>query len=199
MGERTVATRYTDEQRELAFQVWTFRANRNAAEATRLLAEMGDEGFTVSRQMVAQWAREQGWDRRADQDLFAGAPRLRFGTQTELILAAPEAAAFLRKVIALDPSLMTEAVVDAWEDGERVKKVVRLVDEKIVKLRIQAAQVVLDRTGFSPVGTRDVGSVDAPPEVDGMKSGDIKAIEDHGELAKAEAKIRAEFGMGRRG
>jgi hypothetical protein len=172
MTERRVVA-YSDEQRRLAMLIWGFKANRNASETARLLAtaEYADVGLDgVSRQTIANWARDENWDQVIGMELFAEAPSLRFKTQAELILAAPEAARLLRDVVTLDESLKTETWITTYEtvEGKRtlVHKPVRMFDEKLIKLRVQAAQLTLDRTGFSPVGTRDVGQLDAPPAAD---------------------------------
>jgi hypothetical protein len=158
---------YTDEQKHIAMLIWGFRANRNASETARMLStdEYREHGLDgISRQSVAAWAREGNWAALINKELYREAPVQRFKTQAELILAAPEAARLLRDIQNLDPSLQTDYVVRN-RDGE-VVEVVKVFDEKVLKLRLEAAKVVLDRTGFSPVGTRDVGSLDTPPEMD---------------------------------
>ena len=197
MAEATTGTRYTDEQKQKAFEVWYLRANRNPAETARVLSADRDEGFTVTRQTVHKWAIDYHWDTKADRDLFAGAPRLRFATQTELVLAAPEAARLLRQVMNLDPELMTEQVVRD-RNGDHIETI-KVFDDKIIKLRMESARACLDRMGFSPIGTRDsLGVVDPPPSID---ADGIKAIEeasDHESLRLAEQQMNREMGIGRR-
>lgn len=168
---RDEGTRYTDEQRDIAFKCWAFQANRNASATVRILAEAmaEDDGFEVSRQTIQNWAKAENWDDRANRDLFASAPALRFKTQTALILAAPKAAEFLSSSLDLKADSMSRDAITVF------------------KIQSDNAQKILDRTGFSPVGTRDVGTVDAPPELageireslgPGSTTEQIKAVED---------------------
>lgn len=147
---REIAT-YSDEQRHLAMLVWGFRANRNAAEVARLLSteEYRDIGLDgVTRQTVANWARDGQWEAKINRELYREAPVHRFKTQAELILAAPEAARYLRETIYADASTMTKEEI------------------MVMKIKSDNCAKLLDRVGFSPVGTRDVGQIDMPPEVE---------------------------------
>ncbi len=185
-------TRYTDEQKEIAYKVWAFQANRNAAKTARLLATMEDDSFTVTRRSVYDWSKEFHWEDRANRDLYSAAPSLRFKTQTALILSAPQAAELLQKIIALDESLKVER--STLVDGEW--HVERVFDDKVLKLQLTAAQLVLDRTGFSPVGTRDVGAVDSPPEMNSEWRAMLSPDATEEELAAAVERIRSEAGVG---
>lgn len=195
MTETNTGTRYTDEQKQHAFEVWYLRSSRNAAEAARILSSGEEDGFTVTRQTIHKWSLDYGWAAKADRDLFAGAPRLRFSTQTELVLAAPEAARLLRQVMSLDPSLMTDQRVVV--DG--IVETYKVYDDKLIKLRVDAAKGCLDRTGFSPIGNREsLGTVDPPPAMDEASIKEIEAASDHDSLRVAEQEMNRAMGIGRR-
>jgi hypothetical protein len=197
MSDTGTGTRYTDEQKQHAFEVWYLRSSRNAAEAARILCSDDDAGFTVTRQTVHKWSLDYGWDSKADRDLFAGAPRMRFATQTELVLAAPEAARLMRQVMALDPSLKSERNIYS-KDGDFIGTE-SYFDDKIIKLRRDAAKGCLDRTGFSPIGTREsLGAVDPPPSLDDAGVKEIEAAADHDSLRAAEIEMNRAMGIGRK-
>ena len=173
MSERAIRPTYTDEQRHMAMIIWGFRANRNSSETARMLStdefrEIGLDG--VPRQTIAEWAREHRWNAAVNKELYRDAPTHRWKAQAELVLAAPEAARILREIITNATWMYVETVVRDTngipvvdESGQHAMTEL-VFNEKLVKLRLEAAKLVLDRTGFSPVGTRDVGTMDSPPE-----------------------------------
>ena len=61
MQPRDTGTRYGEDVKELAYQLWAFVAGRNASEVSRLLATAEYGSITVPRETVAYWAREYGW------------------------------------------------------------------------------------------------------------------------------------------
>ena len=184
---------YSDEQKEQAFRVWCLQANRNAALTARMLKEQ-ESGFDVTRQTVHNWSVDDNWAIRADRDLFAASPRLRFQTQAELILAAPESAEFLRKLVRLDPSLGREVPMvvngEILLDADGNPRMMMIFDEKMLKLRKEAAQLCLDRTGFSPIGSREVGNLEPPPDTTGIEASEIRKIADPERLAELEAQFK---------
>jgi hypothetical protein len=66
--------------------------------------------------------------------------------------------------LKLDP-VRKKAVVVKDAAGNQSVEYVDEFDVNIFRAQVQAAQLLLDRTGFSPVGTRDVGQLSAPPEM----------------------------------
>lgn len=161
--------RYTDEEKEQVRQVWTFRANRNAGEVVRLLnskefAELNCQNAT--ERTVRLWAKEGEWDDRANREIWDGAASLRYLAQSELVMGAPEATRFLRRAVALAEEHMMKPMVT--KDGEVVTdqdgRMVLQLDDRVFRVGVQAAQLLLDRAGFSPVGTREgLGALDSPP------------------------------------
>lgn len=159
---------YSDEQRDMVYRIWAFSADRNAEKTARLVnadedcREVGISDLTS--RTVRYWVDEFDWRRRATSELHALAPHLRFNAQAALALAAPLAAVALREALESDCMVdRTFLLKDA--DGNQRLETRREVDPKLVQLKVNAAQLVLDRTGFSPVGTRETGRLDLPPEM----------------------------------
>lgn len=192
--------RYTDLQKDAVFNVWAFEAERNVERTIREIVEdeicRDLEVSDLTSRTLRSWITDGNWNKRANDALFADAPGLRFRTQTALILGAPEAAEFMRLLMHLDESLATDAPIFDKETGE-VTGTYKEFNDKLLKLRKDAGQVILDRTGFSPIGAREIGMVDAPPELqtDLLKS--IGEITDEDALRQIEAAVRQSQGMGR--
>lgn len=127
------STRYPEEIKELAYNLWYLKAGRGLSETARLLAsgEFG-EPCTVTVSTIMYWRDHYGWTERADADMQRLAGGLRSSTFAEMALAGPEAARYLREVVTggADPD----------------------------KTRVAASVALLDRIGFSPVGRNDMGS-----------------------------------------
>lgn len=200
--ESNTGRRYTDLQQGAVFEVWAYKADRSAERTAAFVATdplcIELEVTGVTGKTIRTWSRDLGWEDKANRALFAGAHEKRFRTQVALILAAPESAEFVRKLVNLDESLKTDRVVVSVDksSGEVFEHVVHEYDVKLLQLRLQAAQLNLDRTGFSPVGTREIGAVDAPPELhtDLLKA--IGEITDEDALRRIAAQIQQEQGIG---
>jgi ribosomal protein S6 len=177
---------YSDQVKERAYQIWAFESNQNPAETARRLADDIPEmelGISdpVNERTIRNWARDPDldWEGRAAADIFAGAKFLRHRAQSTLALASPEAAAVLRETMRLNPHVERHIVLKG-PDGTYVETVTEF-DANIQKLRVQAAQAIVDRTGFSPIGTRETGNVDPPPStmlVDSERLHEIVKIAD---------------------
>ena len=190
---------YSQEVRERAYRIWAFEANRKAELAVERLSGvdlLGDDDITgITPRTIRNWVREDNWNDRANRETFAMGAELKFAAESTLALAAPEAAVILRQVMATDPMVERHYLVkDA--DGTHLETRIEL-DVNILKVKANAAQLLLDRSGFSPVGTRDVGQLSAPPIVEIASDDRLRAlmlIEDRGErerqLVALEAEIR---------
>ena len=159
---------YSDEQRDMVYRIWAFSADRNAEKTARLVNEDEDcreVGISdLTSRTVRYWCDEFDWRRRATAELHQLAPHLRFNAQAALALAAPLAAVALREALESD-CLVERTYIVKDGDGAQRLEVRREIDPKLVQLKVQAAQLVLDRTGFSPVGTREIGRLELPPEM----------------------------------
>lgn len=146
------STRYSDEQREVAYQVWAYVAHRNSLKAARALleGEFADlAGMTASvdqlGRTIRDWEARHGWNERADREIHAIAPALRVRVQMGLMLALPDAV-----------STIHEAIRGA----------------DVSKNAIMAATAALDRAGFSPIGTKaNLGEIDTPPSTLALAGG----------------------------
>lgn len=159
---RTVGTRYTDEQKETAYQLWAFVTSRNASETARILSQP-EWQIDVPRETVAYWAREYNWAQRAADDVHKIAPDLRFQAFSELLFAGLDGAKYIRKVNA----------------GE----------EPPDKYRITAAIAAVDRIGFSPVG-KGVPTTDPPRLTEGLSVDDLAGLSPD-DLMRRESEHRA--------
>lgn len=94
---RTTRTRYPEEVKALAYEVYAHRANGDMPEAIRLLGELTNP--PVSEKTVYQWRADYQWDRRLQAEREAASPvlwEIYFGG---LAVAAPEAVNYLRSVV----------------------------------------------------------------------------------------------------
>lgn len=154
---RDTGTRYPDETKELAYQLWAFLAGRNASEVSRMLATEEHGAVTVPRETVAYWAREYGWAARVDRELESIAPDLRRQAFSELLIAGHEATRYLREVMrGMHDSPAIDDIVQDMDLAPADKRM--RIDARIRahdaarKARLQAAIAVKDSIGFSPVG-----------------------------------------------
>src|SRR4051812_42576231 len=126
---------YTEEQIEAVYQVWAYRANRDQSLTARLigegeakhLADFGDVETDTLRRNISNWERRLDWNERADREIHAIAPAVRARVQMGLLMALPGAVTTLTRAAR---------------------------GEDVPKTAIMAAHGVLDRTGFSPIGTK---------------------------------------------
>lgn len=150
--------RWSDDVRELAYQHWAFTSGRNAEKVARALAEIG---HPVTSRSIRTWADDGGWALRAHEDLGRIAPDIRQQTIAELIYGGLEAARGLRSVVVGDLPSDVLAQVDTLlgneelDAGERDKRLSDLYNraERLLKTRTTAYVAMLDRAGFSPVGS----------------------------------------------
>ncbi len=117
----TTSTRYDDEARDLAWQLWGFKHSRNGEAVARELQETypGIDGRTIRR-----WADEGTWAETIPQQIRALAPAIHEGILIDLMAGAAEGASYLR----------------AAARGE----------ERAVQARVTAAIALLDRYGLGP-------------------------------------------------
>lgn len=125
----TIATRR--DARQVAYELWAFRCGQNCSAVARILAD--EYGEAIPERTVRYWAESEGWAARVRDGLRQLAPATREQTIVELIFGALEASRYLRGVANGDVDL----------------------DKVTGKTRVTAAIAILDRGGFSPVGTID--------------------------------------------
>jgi len=132
---RTNGTRYSDETKEVAYQLWAFATSRNASEVARRLSDEEWGSVQITKDTVAYWAREYGWAERATKDVQSIAPDLRHQAFSELLFAGLEGSKYIRQVITgtVPPD----------------------------KTRVLASIAAVDRIGFSPIG-KGMPAIDAP-------------------------------------
>ena len=190
---------YSQEQRDYVYSIWSMQGDRNAEKTARLVltgSDAGEIGISeLTSRTIRNWVRDEGWNDRAYRDIYAVAPELRFQAQATLALASPEAAAVLRE--AINQSCMVERhfIVKNADGSTEVESRMEF-DVNLFKAKVQAAQVALDRTGFSPVGTREQGVLDAPPSSVTELVSEISRTNDPEELLRIERSLRRELGMG---
>jgi hypothetical protein len=175
---------YPDELREHIFKIWAFDADRKAGRAIELALASDLAGeFDLSqldRRTVNRWALGDNWHDRANRELYVERYNLRFNTEGTLALAAPQAAARLREASQMDgwvdkPITVKDVDQKTGLPIERIE-MVRVLDVNVLRAAVQAAQVILDRSGFSPVGTREIGQLSAPPEGERTNAGELETI-----------------------
>jgi hypothetical protein len=116
-----VATRYPDEARDLARQLWGFKLSRNAEAVAR---EMQTDYPGIEGRTIRRWADDGRWAETITQQVRALAPAIHEGILIDLMVGAAEGAGYLR----------------AAARGE----------ERAVQARVTAAIALLDRYGLSP-------------------------------------------------
>lgn len=192
---------YTEEQKSIVRQVWAFRANRKANETERLLKsdEFQELGLSqLTSRSIRNWSEAEDWDSKANEELYEGATSLRYLAQSEIRLAVPEAARFLRQALEVAAKNMMRPIRDKngasvlGDDGEPVIE----LDVNVLKAGISAAQLLMDRGGFSPIGLRELGEIDAPPTAKSSLVAEIQKITDLDTLRELEAVARGQSGIG---
>jgi hypothetical protein len=122
--------RFSDDIKEVAYQLWAFVCSRRVAAVSDLLAsgQYGD-AVEVSSRQVKRWEQSYAWSQRVSDDLKAIAPDIRQQTIAEIVFGALDGARYLR------------AVVDGRE-------------ERPSKERVTSALGLLDKAGLSHTGTK---------------------------------------------
>lgn len=115
-------TRWPDDAKETAREVWGFLAGQNVAKACVILQDQYE--LTIPYRTVADWVERYQWQDRLVADVKAIAPAIRDNTVIELIFGAYEGAKMLRN---------------------------QLTQEKPDKTHTASAIALLDRAGFSPL------------------------------------------------
>lgn len=153
----STGTRYSDETKEIAYQLWAFATARNASEVARQLKTEEWGHLDVPRETVAYWAREYEWSKRADADVHSIAPNLRYQTFAELLFAGHDGARYIRRVVRGDEDvpfigdLLEDDTLDEKSRSFRID--IRLKSHDAArKAKLSAAIAAVDRIGFSPVG-----------------------------------------------
>jgi hypothetical protein len=193
---------YSEQQRDAVYRIWAFAANRNSVLTAQMVNEDADLAVLgisgVTDRTIRNWVDEFDWEYKANEELYKLAPDLRSSAQATLALAAPEASAVLRRVMAMN----WEREIPVLHKGEPVLlddgsvMTYKLLDKDVLKAVVQAAQLVLDRTGFSPVGTREIGGMDAPRTViEAGSGGDLKGLTPE-QLAQREEEAKRTFRLG---
>jgi hypothetical protein len=153
--------RYSEETRELAYELWAFVAGENCEEVAALLAREEYGAVVVPARTVRDWVTRFGWVERLASELDALAPAIRAKTARELVLGGLDAARVLRR-----------ATRDDVPPGAKPDKVA-----------VTAAVALLDRAGFSPLGrtsapeVRGADPVRALPDVARMSMAEIEVFE----------------------
>ena len=93
--ERTTGTRYDDEIKQLAFEVYATKAGRRVVETARILAEL-DHDITAAT--LYDWRRDQGWDHKIALDEALRQEGLVRAFAGKLREVAPESVAYLDDV-----------------------------------------------------------------------------------------------------
>ena len=132
---KDTSIRYSDDDRQLAYEVWALEAGQNTEKTSAILS--AQHGLSVDGRRIRDWRDRHSWETRYAAEVEAAAPMLRHRAFGILVVGSPEAAAYLR------------AVVTGQEQPE--------------KTRVAAAFGILDRIGFSPVG-RNTYTPDNPAD-----------------------------------
>lgn len=149
---------WSEDTRELAYQLWAFVHGRSARAVAAALAT--EHGAAVPVRTVQHWASSGRWSERAAAELSAIAPDLHAGIVADLVLGAIDAARTLRRSVA---------------EGAGT--------DRPDKVQVQAALALLDRAGYSPLGRVAPARIDAPaaalalPDVSALALADVDAAE----------------------
>lgn len=122
---------YREEVRERAFEVWWFRAGRNAAETARILRAECDETPTITDRAIRKWIETDNWAQLANERLEQFAPNTYAGIVTDLLFGAQAGANYVRRVNEGDPSTRDK-------------------NGRVDVARVTSAFGSLDRAGFAP-------------------------------------------------
>jgi hypothetical protein len=192
---------YSDQQRDAVYRIWAFAANRNSVLTAQKVNEDADLALLgisgVTDRSIRNWVDEEDWNYRADQELFQMAPDLRRSAQANLALAAPEASAVLRRVLAMEwvreTPVRVKGEIVLGDYGKPLMETV--VDKDVLKMVVQSAQLILDRTGFSPVGTREIGGMDAPRTIIEEADGTLRELSPE-QLQQREEEAKKKYKLG---
>jgi hypothetical protein len=127
---------YSIEARGLAYEVWAFRAGRNAAETARILRAECEETHAITDRVIRSWVVQEDWGARANADLEELAPNIYGGIVTDLLHGAQAGANYLRRVNEGDRAAMDK-------------------NGRVDVARVTAANIALQASGFSPRTTGD--------------------------------------------
>ena len=190
---------YSDEQRRYVYEIWAMQGGRNAEKTARLVREDPDAvdlGISgLESRTIRNWARDESWEALSYEDIYKAAPHIRFRAQSALALGSPEAAEVLREAVNMN-CMVTRGIVLKDQDGNQRIEFVQEFDTKLFQIKVNAAQLLLDRTGFSPVGTRETGQLDPPPSIITEIFDEIREAKTPEALAEAERKLRERHGLG---
>jgi hypothetical protein len=108
-----VGKRYPPEIRDLAYEIWAYKADRNATRTRQLLIEMlradaEAEGIVVdvedlpvpSERMMQKWVKDGNWAQKVTEDIASIAPRLWKEFNARLFAQVEAAQAFDGDVLA---------------------------------------------------------------------------------------------------
>ncbi len=163
---------HSQEDRDLALQVWAFYADRNATRTAAMLAE--EHGVVIPARTLRQWAQDNTWLDRAQELYRQQAPDLFDQTRFTLVAAGPHSSRYLFDCVRLLP------------DGSYAVA-------KPDRARVAAAFGNLDRIGFLPVTKAEAAAhhpTNAPmlpagsdeTSIAGMSDADLLRLA-HGHLA----------------
>jgi hypothetical protein len=96
-----VGTRYSEEVKQTAFELWAFECDRNQKRTASRLASLLEPGSPCpTPQIVGHWVRTQGWDFKADQAIAAIAPNLRARQLSRLVVLGNDALSTFAQVLS---------------------------------------------------------------------------------------------------
>lgn len=194
---------YTDEQRDIARYVWGFLENRKIMDTVRRLKsdEYAQYGFgDLHPNTLRYWITEHNWQVTVNREIYGQHRVLEFAAKTELQLGAPEATRFLREAVRLVSQNLERPIRDKKGDilmKEDGKTPYLEIDVNLLKAGISAAQLLADRAGHSPVGTRDTGDLPMPPEVEATTIEQVD-WDDPESVRRYQDAVYQQSGLGRR-
>lgn len=148
---------HSGEVREIAYQLWTYRAGRNAVEVAAMIALPEWGGHLVPARTIRYWASSQDWSKRAYNDLKAIAPDLEDRDVSELVFARSDAVSYLRRVASgQEDQPDTADILERlkYANPDDLRAITAELDARIKahdgarKARLQACTAILDRTGL---------------------------------------------------
>jgi hypothetical protein len=148
--------RYSDETKELAFQLWETRCQKSARKVSELLREEQFGSLDISERTILQWSTDDQWDLEAVDRFDSAFPGFNHWLFRSMVYAAAEG-------------------IEYWQD-------VNAGRAEPNKVRMAAITSAFDRIGFSPVG-KNVMQPDKPsehasgPDFDSMSMIEIREYE----------------------
>jgi hypothetical protein len=153
----STGNRFSDDLRELAYEIWLYKADRNAARTQRMLAEecrlaseeaidaetgeiapLDDDSLNIPTvRQVQRWVNDGRWPEKATEDIAKMAPRLWKAANARLFAQIEAAQSFDADVLA--------GVYDRYD-----KPGILAVKEKIAA-RVQTLAGVGTAAGLMPV------------------------------------------------